>query len=103
MSDNRFKMIIELDEERMIRDGLDVEAAWKQIEEMLIETEDIYMEEKGKIHTEDYGAVLFLEDLFEDSIWFMKYVCKYLVNYRDNVYDDMIEFYKEEGTKVCYE
>lgn len=44
-----FKLYIGLDEERMERDGLDVAAAWEQINEMIEETGKIYYNQRRKV------------------------------------------------------
>lgn len=95
-------MCIELDEARMERDGLDVAAAWEQIQEMLKETGDIEMVSKGEMITLDHGSRCFMMDLLEDTEWFMKYVNKYITEDPDRV-DDVIESYKEMGIKCNYE
>lgn len=66
-----FKFYIGLDEERMERDGLDVEQAWEQINEMIIETGDINTVSKGFYETNDSGARSYLFLLLDDTAWFM--------------------------------
>ena len=97
-----FKMTFKLDEERMERDGLDVEDAWKQIDEMLVKTGDIHMDEKGVVIADNFGSHLFFERMLKQCTWFMKYVSiwtakvsKMNVNY--------ISELNEMGIRCCYE
>ena len=98
-----FKMYIGLDEERMEREGLDVAAAWEQIQDMLEETGDIYMPTKGEIVTNDHGARCFLLDLLEAKEWFMKYVNKWVIDDASGIKEDAIKEYHEMGIKCNYE
>ena len=97
-----FKMTFKLDEKRMERDGLDVEEAWKQIDDMLVETGDIHMNEKGIVIGDNYGAMLFFEDFLDDCEWFLKYVCVWIIDY-GSIHEDYIKSTREMGVRCCYE
>ncbi len=97
-----FKLYIGLDEERMERDGLDVEEAWNKIDEMVIETDEITTISKGEYETYDFGIRSYLISLLDDTEWFMKYVNKYIMSDSSRS-DDIIESYKEMGIKINYE
>lgn len=97
-----FKLYIGLDEERMERDGLDVDAAWEQISDMIEETGDIDTIEKGVYDTESSGARSFLMWNLMDEEWFMKYVNKWIIDDPSRK-EDAIATYREMGMRCCYE
>ncbi len=97
-----FKLYIGLDEERMERDGLDVDAAWEQINEMIEETGDIDTIVKGEYDTKYSGARSYLFDLLEDTEWFMKYVNEWIID-DPSRREDVIFAYKRMGMKCNYE
>ncbi len=97
-----FKLYIGLDEERMERDGLDVEEAWNEIDEMVVETDEITTISRGEYETYDNGIRNYLVMLLTDSAWFMKYVNKFLLSDSSRT-DDVIEACREMGIKISYE
>ena len=97
-----FKMTFKLDEERMERDGLDVEDAWKQIDEMLVEIGDIHMDEKGIVVADDNGTLMFFEYHLDKCEWFLKYVCEWFIQIGDLI-EDYIKSSREMGIRCCYE
>lgn len=97
-----FRMIIELDEKRMRRDGLDVEEKWQEIGEMAGRSGGISQPNRGIFETEDSGIRNCLLDQLEDCIWFMKYVCRWLIDDR-TVKEDVIRALNEIGVRCCYE
>ena len=97
-----FKLYIGLDEERMERDGLDVDAAWEQINEMIEETGDIETISRGVYDTDDSGARSYLFYLLEDAAWFMKYVNRWIIDDPSRK-ENVIESYHEMGIRCCYE
>lgn len=97
-----FKLYIGLDEERMERDGLDVDAAWEQISDMIEETGDIDTISKGVYDTDDSGARSYLFDLLEDTEWFMKYVNEWIID-DPSRHEDVLKISKMRGIKCCYE
>ena len=52
-----YRILIEFDEERMKRDGIDIDEAWEQIEQFKEETEDITESSKGCFEAADFEAV----------------------------------------------
>lgn len=97
-----FKLYIGLDEERMERDGLDVDAAWEQINAMIEETGDIDTIVKGEYDTKYSGARSYLFDLLEDTEWFMKYVNRWIID-DPSRREDVLKINKMRGIKCCYE
>jgi len=97
-----FKLYIGLDEERMERDGLNVEQAWEQINEMIEETEDIEIISKGELVTDNFGALSFLMMNLRDTEWFMKYINKWFIEDGDGR-NDVIVSYKNMGLRCNYE
>jgi len=51
-----FKMIIELDEKRKKKDGLDVHELWSQINRLMDSTGNMEQPEKGVFITKEIGA-----------------------------------------------
>ncbi len=99
---NMFKLYIGLDEERMERDGLDVEEAWNKIDEMVIETDDIDILDRGNYETESVGSRSFLMMNLRDEAWFMKYVNKLVIEDPTRI-EDVIREYQKLGIRCCYE
>lgn len=101
------RMIIEFDEERMERDGIDVNNAWEQIEEIrkiIPETEKNITKLSQGCFSGEFGHVFFFENQLEKQEWIMKYVKKWLFDFfGDGEYDDLIESIRETGRKCCYE
>lgn len=97
-----FKLYIGLDEERMERDGLDVAAAWEQINDMVAEAGDINEIGQGEYDTNNSGARSYLFDLLEETEWFMKYVNKWIIE-DPSLKEDVIEEYHNMGIRCNYE
>ncbi len=97
-----FKLYIGLDEERMERDGLDVEEAWNKIDEMVIETDEITTISRGEYETYEHGTRSFLMMLLREEDWFMKYVNKFITENSSRT-EDVIAVYREMGLKISYE
>ncbi len=97
-----FKLYIGLDEERMERDGLDVDAAWEQINDMIEETGDIDTISKGVYDTESSGARSYLMMLMRDEAWFMKYVNKWIID-DPSRRENAIAVYRDMGMRCSYD
>lgn len=96
------KMHIELDEERMIKDGIDLEVCKKEFLNILNDVPEMKYLGNGDFETEDFAyQSIFLYHL-EDLKWFMKYVS--IWTYEDVLgLGSFIEDYNEIGIKCCYE
>lgn len=97
-----FKMIFELDEERMKRDGIDIEACRQEFQGFLDEVPEIEEIEKGALVAEDFETRSCLMYFLRHCEWFMKYVCKWICE-DPNATDDVISDYRELGIRCCYE
>ena len=95
------KMIIKLDEKRMLKDGVDVSYCWAKIEQTANDIEEIVLIEKGVFVTEDSGARCWFMELLEDIPWFMKYVACWEID-DGNLKDDVIEGLRDLGVMCSY-
>lgn len=98
-----YRILIEFDEERMKRDGIDIDEAWEQIEQFKEETEDITESSKGCFEAADFGSMAVMQDMLEDEEWIMKYVCRWMLDFDRGKFEDIIEDIRESGRKCCYE
>lgn len=96
------KMIIKLDENRMMKDGLDVSEKWNEIDQTLSDIEEIQHPEKGIFVTNDSGARNWFMELLEEMLWFMKYVAVWKIDDGD-LKDDVIEGLRDLGIRCSYE
>ena len=100
--DSKFRMLITLDEERMVRDGLNVSEKWAEIDEMLIDLPKMKQPERGVFVTESSGIRSWFMHLLEDKPWFMKYVASWKID-DGNLKDDVIEGMRAAGIQCSYE
>lgn len=96
-----FKILFELDEERMKQDGLSPVAAWLEIEKMVAECVGLEQKEKGIVCTNSFGKRGWFMSLLEHTPWFMKYVCRWEA-VGPNYHDDVLEIYGKTGIKCGY-
>lgn len=96
------KMIIELDEKRMKRDGMDVEEAWGTINDTVAGIKEIITLERGVFITTNAGARSWFMKLLRNMEWFMKYVSQWMLD-DPSTKDDIIESLQKLGYKCSYE
>lgn len=97
-----FRMIIEIDENRMKHDGLDNIKLMNELDKLIKDIPEIQEKEKGIFETDDSGARSWLLEQLEECEWFMKYVCKWIID-DPAVYEDAIKTYRKMGLQCCYE
>lgn len=103
MKNGQFLSIIEIDEERMRKDGLNPEQLKKEIDAMANDTIGFYEKRSGGIYAfNSSGAELWFRDCLEQNMNFMKYVCKW-VSADPLIISDVIKWKKENGILCCYE
>lgn len=98
-----FKMIIDLDVERMKSDGIDLEACCQELQGFLDKVPEMKEIEMGVFVTDDFGVRSYLMDFLEDCEWFMKYVSKWLWVDSNGETCDVIEENREMGIRCSYE
>ena len=98
-----FKLVIEVDWDRMGRDGIDVEACRKEFQKILDEVPETEEMEKGIFVTNSFGHRSYFMMLLEDCEWFMKYVSKWLWIDPNGETCDVIKGNREMGKRCCYE
>lgn len=100
------RMIIDIDESRMIKDGKDPNMLWNEINKSAdasaINGHMIVHKQKGIYETKSNGVREWFIDQLEENNLFMKYVNKWEIK-DPTIYDNVIESYKEMGIKCCYE
>ena len=96
------KMIVELDEERLERDGFDIHSCWGQINDIRLDIPGVSEQEKGIYITESAGARSWFMECLEDTGWFLKYVKTWIID-DPTIKDDVIGSYREMGIKCCYD
>lgn len=75
-----FRMDFELDEDRIRADGLDVEAKWQELDNMLSGLQGVRQISRGVVVTDNSGMRSWITELLENKEWFMKYVCRWEVS-----------------------